>query len=121
MSAHGGERDRRPEGGPHGETSALGLLGTLVALLVLAGVSLALRFAHLGGAGFAVALGIALAKAFLVALFFMEILTERATVRLAFLAGLALFVLFMGLVVADVVTRSAPPWEPPGVEPRYRG
>jgi cytochrome c oxidase subunit 4 len=114
MSDHG-EQSR------HRETSARGLLGTLVALLVLAGASLALRFAHLGDFGFAVALGIAFVKALLVVIFFMEVLTEKVTSRLAFVAGITLVAVFVALVVADVLTRSPSPLDPPGTEPRYRG
>jgi cytochrome c oxidase subunit 4 len=93
----------------------------LVALLLLAAVSLSLRFAHLGAWGMPVALGIALLKALLILVFFMEILAERATVRLAFAAGLSLLVLMLLLVVADVVTRRAPASTPPGTAERYRG
>jgi cytochrome c oxidase subunit 4 len=106
----------------HDETSARGLAYTLLALLLLAGLSLALRFAQLGSLSFPVALGIAVLKALLVAIFFMELLTEKATVRFAFLAGLTLFALMLILVVADVLTRSAPPLRaPPGTAERYRG
>jgi cytochrome c oxidase subunit 4 len=104
------------------ETSARGLLLTLVALLLLAGLSLALRFAHLGGWGYAVGLGIAVVKAALVGVFFMEILVEKAAVRLAFATCVVLLALLLALVLADVVTRAGPPLEdPPGTEPRVRG
>lgn len=105
-----------------GETSARGLLVTLLALLALAGFSLAMRFAHLGGAGYVVALGVAAIKAALVAVFFMEILVERATVRFAFVTCLSLFALLLAFVLADVVTRSQAPLEnPAGTAQRYRG
>jgi cytochrome c oxidase subunit IV len=104
------------------ETSARRLLLTLIALLLLAGLSLALRFAHLGGWGYAAGLGIAAIKAALVAVFFMEILVERAIVRLAFVTCLVLLALLLALVLADVVTRAVPPLEDPsGTEPRVRG
>jgi cytochrome c oxidase subunit 4 len=104
------------------ETSARGLLLTLIALLALAGFSLTMRFAHLGAAGYAVGLGIATIKAALVAVFFMEILVEKVTVRLAFAACLSLFALLLVLVLADVVTRTVPPLQnPPGTAQRYRG
>lgn len=98
------------------------LLLTLLALLVLAGASLAFRFAHLGDFSFPVALGIALIKAILVAVVFMEITIERPTVRFAFAACLSLFALMLALLVADVLTRSPPPLgAPPGTEARYKG
>jgi cytochrome c oxidase subunit 4 len=104
------------------ETSARGLLLTLVALLLLAAFSLAMRFAHLGALSYPVGLGVAAIKAVLVVVFFMEILTERATTRLAFAACLSLFALLLALVVADVLTRGVPPLQnPPGTARRYRG
>jgi cytochrome c oxidase subunit 4 len=106
----------------HEGTSARGLAYTLLVLLLLAGLSLGLRFAQLGSFSFPVALGIAALKALLVAIFFMELLTEKATVRFAFLAGLTLFALMLVLVVADVLTRSTPPLQaPPGTAQRYYG
>ncbi len=104
------------------ETSARGLVGTLVALLLLAGLSLVLRFAHLGAWSFPVALGIAAIKAVLVAFFFMEIYVEKPTVKLAFAACLSLFALLLVLVLADVLSRPIPPLSnPPGTAPRYHG
>jgi cytochrome c oxidase subunit IV len=104
------------------ETSARGLLATLVALLLLAAFSLAMRFAHLGAAGYVVGLGVAVVKAALVAFFFMEILVEKPTVRLVFVACLSLFALLLALVLADVVTRSAAPLQnPPGTAQRDHG
>lgn len=90
-----------------GEISSRAIHVTWLALMVLAATSLALRFAHLGALGLVVALGIATAKASLVALFFMELAIEKATVRFAFLAGLALLAVLLSLMLADVVTRAA--------------
>lgn len=104
------------------EPTPRALLLTLLALLVLAGASLLFRFAHLGDFSFAVALGIALIKAILVAVVFMEITLEKPTARFAFGACLSLFALMISLLVADVLTRSPPPLgTPPGTEARYRG
>jgi len=105
-----------------GEVSARGLFYTLVALLVLGGASLALRFAHIGSFTFLTALGIAVVQAVLSGLFFMELVTEKPTVRFAFATGLALFALMLSLVVADVITRAIPPLQnPPGTAARYHG
>jgi cytochrome c oxidase subunit 4 len=104
------------------DVSGRTLLLTWLALMVLAAMSLALRFAHIGGYGFAVALGIAAVKAVLVALVFMEIGYERPSVRFAFLAGVTLLAIMLALMVADVLTRQIPALDnPPGTAPRYRG
>ena len=104
------------------DTSALGLFVTWLALTLLAALSLALRFAHLGVYGFAAALGIAVLKAAVVALVFMELVYERATVRFAFLAGLGLLAVLLTFMIADVVTRPIPPLDnPPGTAQRYMG
>jgi cytochrome c oxidase subunit 4 len=110
------------ESGRAHDTSARGLFFTLLALLVLAGFSLAMRFAHLGNGGYFVGLGVAAVKASLVAVFFMEILVEKAIVRLAFAACLSIFALLLALVLADVLTRSIPPLQsPPGTAQRDHG
>jgi cytochrome c oxidase subunit 4 len=104
------------------ETSAMGLALTLVVLLALAGLSLALRYAHLGAFGLPVAMLIAAAKAGLVAVFFMEILVERVTVRLAMSTGILLLGILLALIAADILTREpAPLSNPPGTETRDRG
>jgi cytochrome c oxidase subunit 4 len=104
------------------ETSARGLLFNLVALMVLAGTSLALRFADLGAAGFPVAMGIAVVKAVLVAIFFMEILAEKPSIGIAFATGVTFVAILVVFVVADIVTRPVPPLaDPPGTAPRVYG
>ena len=79
---------------------------TWAGLLALTATSFALSYAHLGGLGTPVALGIALLKATLVALVFMELLVEPFTVRVTLVAGFAFVVLLVFFVVADVVTRA---------------
>jgi cytochrome c oxidase subunit IV len=102
--------------------SARGLFLTWAALMALAAISLALRFAHLGRLGMVVALGIAAVKAVLVGLVFMELAFERASIRIAFAAGLFMIVAMLSLMIADVVTRAVPPLEnPPGTEQRSYG
>jgi cytochrome c oxidase subunit 4 len=103
-------------------TTAAGLLFTLIGLLVLAGASLGFRFAHLGPGAVVVAMVIAVTKAALVALFFMEIGEEKPSIRFAFVAGIVLVALLLSLTVADVVTRGAPPLTaPPGMAQRDVG
>ncbi len=102
--------------------SARALTYALIALLLLAGLSLVLRFAHLGSYSFLAALVIAAVKAVIVALVFMEFWHEKPTVRFAFAAGLSLFALLLSLIVADILTRAIPPLSnPPGTAQRYHG
>jgi cytochrome c oxidase subunit 4 len=104
------------------ETSARGLLLNLAALLLLAGASLALRFANLGDAGFPVAMAIAVVKAVLVAIFFMEIAAEKPSIGLAFATGIAFVAILVVFVVTDIVTRAVPPFtNPPGTAARVYG
>jgi cytochrome c oxidase subunit IV len=104
------------------ETSPRGLLLTLIALFMLAGLSLALRFAQLESWGYAAALGIAVIKAVLVAVFFMEIITEKPSVGFAIATGLFLLAILLTFVLADVVTRTIPPMSnPPGTAERTYG
>ncbi len=104
------------------DVSARSLFFTWLALMLLAGLSLALRFAHIGAFSFPVALGIAFVKALLVALVFMELAFEKPTVRFALLAGVTLLSVMLSLMVADVLTRTIPPLEdPPGTAQRYHG
>lgn len=94
-------------------TSARTLSWTWLALLVLAGASFALSYAHLGGAGVPVALGIAAVKATLVVLVFMELSSEPFTVRITLVAGVLFVLLLLGFTVGDVLTRPSPPLLPP--------
>jgi cytochrome c oxidase subunit 4 len=77
----------------------------LVVLLALAGLSWALALVPLGGFGVYVALGIATAKASLVALFFMELADAPATLRIAAVLAPSLVALLVGLALADVLSR----------------
>jgi cytochrome c oxidase subunit 4 len=129
----GGARDTRDDSGRDGAqaagaasadegASSRALLFNLLALLALAGLSLALRFAHLGNLGMPVAMGIAVAKAVLVGLVFMELAFEKASIRFAFAAGLIMIAVLLSLMIADVMTRAVPPLQdPPGTQPRDFG
>lgn len=104
------------------QTSARALLFTLIALLLLAGFSLVMRFAHLGAAGYVVGLGIAAVKAGLVLVFFMELLAEKVTARLAFVVCLSLFAILLAFILGDILTRGVPPLQSPaGTAERARG
>ena len=105
-----------------GGSSARALLVSWLALMALAGLSLGLRFAHLGGFGMPAALAIAGVKAVVVGLVFMELAFEKPSIRIAFAAGLLMVALMLALMIGDVVTRAAPPLEnPPGMQPRANG
>jgi cytochrome c oxidase subunit 4 len=104
------------------EPTVLVLVLTLVALLLLAALSLVLSRLNLGGYSYPVALGIAVVKAALVAVFFMELLHEATATHLVLGAGITLLGLLIALLVADVVTRTVPPLEPPpGNAQRFHG
>jgi cytochrome c oxidase subunit 4 len=104
------------------DVSPRSLFATWVALMLLAALSLGLRFTNLGSFNFPIAMGIAVAKATLVALVFMELAFEPATLRYAFATGFVLLALLLLFMIADVLTRTVPPIEPPpGMEQRYHG
>ena len=83
------------------------LFATTAALLVLWGGSWWLSGIELGSFSLVLALAIAVLKASLVALIFMELLHMRATVRLVAVAAIAMVALMIGLVITDVVARGA--------------
>ena len=97
------------------------LFFTWSALMALAGLSLALRFSHLGNLGMPAALGIAAVKAVLVGLVFMELAFEKPSIRLAFAAGLLMIAIMLALMIADVHARGSPLGNPPGTEQRDYG
>jgi cytochrome c oxidase subunit 4 len=86
--------------------------GALLGLWVL---SFALSYVHLGAAALPVALVIAVVKAALVIMFFMELLRESLSMKLTLLAAGGLLSILIGLMVADVVTREPAPLVVPGV------
>jgi cytochrome c oxidase subunit 4 len=86
-------------------------------LLTLWALSFGLSYLRLGAAAVPVALGVAVVKAALVVLFFMELRHQTLSMKLAFLAGAALLSVCLGLVLADVVTREPPPLAPFGSSP----
>lgn len=89
---------------------------TGAALLALWALSWGLSYVALGAAAVPVALGIAVAKAVLVALVFMELVHERASVVVAFATALVLAMILVGLTSADVLTRDRAPLAVPGDE-----
>lgn len=80
-------------------------VSTLVALLVLTGLTFGLSFASLGAAGTVLAMLIATAKAALVVLFFMHLLEHQNSSRTAFMIALGLAASLIVFIVMDVRTR----------------
>lgn len=85
--------------------SGAGYLVTWLALVVLTVTTFLLSRLHLGAWEMVVALGIAVAKATLVILFFMHLLEQRFANRLVVGVSVGFIVLIVSLVVADVATR----------------
>lgn len=87
---------------------------TGIALLALWALSFGLSYVSLGGASLVVALAIAVVKAGLVLVFFMELLAESLSMKLAIVSAGVLLALLIGLMLADIGTRAAPPLLPYG-------
>ena len=96
--------DETPES--HRAPGALGYALVWAVLVVLATVTLFASRAVTGGPGLVVALAIAAAKAGLVVAFFMHLAGGRPIHRMAFAAAIAMLLLLVLGVVADVGTRS---------------
>jgi cytochrome c oxidase subunit IV len=77
------------------------LFGTALALLVLTVLTVAVRYVDLGEANIFVALGIAVVKATLVALFFMHLWWDRPFNSFTFVASIAFVGLFMWFAILD--------------------
>jgi cytochrome c oxidase subunit 4 len=86
------------------------------ALLALWALSFGLSYLNLGGGALPVAIGVAALKAGLVVVFFMELLQERTSTKLAVSAACVLLGTLIGFVVADIVTREPAPLSPYGAE-----
>ncbi len=77
------------------------LIGVLLVLLVLTFLTVAITWVDLGPFNLAAALGIALVKATLVALYFMHLRWDRPFNGVILLLSLALVMLFVGLSLVD--------------------
>ncbi|HEY2514216.1 MAG TPA: cytochrome C oxidase subunit IV family protein [Polyangiaceae bacterium] len=93
---------------------------TAAGLLVLWAASWAISYVELGVWSLVVALLIAAAKAVLVVLFFMEIVSERAAVQATLITGLSMVAILIFFMVADVKTRGEPVRLPPVVHAALR-
>jgi cytochrome c oxidase subunit 4 len=88
------------------------VVAVALVLLALWAASWGLSYAHLGRWSFAIAVSIAAAKAVLVALFFMELVAARFTVRVTVLAAGGLVATMIALMAADIATRFHAPLTP---------
>ena len=82
---------------------------TWIALMGLLGLTLASSYVPLGAWNGTLNLGIAGAKALLIALFFMHLRHASALLRLAAITGLLWLALLFGLSWSDIATRTLAP------------
>jgi cytochrome c oxidase subunit 4 len=85
--------------------SALSTTLTLIALLMLASLSLCLSVGNIGHHQMVVALTIATIKASLIASVFMRLAKAPASMRLALLLAAVLTVIFITFITEDIWTR----------------
>ncbi len=105
--------ENRPE---VGHVVPLKLLGAVIAtLMVLTWVTVAVTWVDLGSFNLWIAMGIALVKASLVALFFMHLRWDAPINGIVLISALLLVVLFMGIILMD--THSYAPDQIPGYAP----
>jgi cytochrome c oxidase subunit 4 len=95
-----------PEAGAHAPSHAAVYLRVWVGLVVLTAATWGLSTVHVkGGAGVAIALGIASAKGALVALYFMHLRDQPGANRLVLGTALVFVALLVGLTLLDSATR----------------
>ncbi len=80
-------------------------VATWAALMLLSGITLALARVPLGEPGTVLALGLASAKALLIAVFFMHLIEQRSVNALFLSIALVLVLAFVALSAMDVGTR----------------
>ena len=85
--------------------SAARYLVCWIALVLLTGLTFALSAVDLGGWSLVLALGIALTKGSIVALFFMHLWDHVGAIRLVLVTAVLFVAVLSSLVVADVLTR----------------
>jgi cytochrome c oxidase subunit 4 len=91
------------------------LILTWLGLMVLLALTCASAYVPMGAWNTAVNMGISCAKALLIALFFMQLKSAGALVRVAALAGVIWLGLLFGISWSDYGTRtiSGAPWSSP--------
>ena len=88
--------------GPH-ITSPRLLLGVFGALVVLTVLTVAVTYVDLGSMNLIVALGIAVTKASLVALYFMHLRWDKGLNAVVFLTAILFVALFVGFALMDTL------------------
>ena len=81
-----------------------------VALLILTGTTVAVSYIDLGVFNAVVALAIAVIKMMLVVLFFMHVKYSPKLTKLTALAGIFVFLVLVGMTLADYMTRAWGRW-----------
>ncbi len=81
-----------------------------VALLILTGTTVGVSYIDLGVFNAVVALGIAVIKMMLVVLFFMHVKYSPKLTKLTALAGVFVFIVLVGMTLADYMTRAWGRW-----------
>ncbi len=79
------------------------LLAVFAALMVLTALTVAVSYFDFGAVNLLVALGVATAKATLVALFFMHLRYDKPFNAVVFVIGIAFLGLFLGVTMMDTV------------------
>ena len=79
------------------------LLGVFAALMVLTVLTVAVSYFDFGAVNLLVALGVATAKATLVALFFMHLLYDKPFNAIVFVIGIGFLGLFLAVTMLDTV------------------
>jgi len=82
------------------------LSGIFLALVTLTILTVSVAYVDLGAFNTPLAIGIATLKAFLVAIFFMELRFSHRLTWVAAVTGVLFLALLMGLTLSDVVTRN---------------
>jgi cytochrome c oxidase subunit 4 len=93
-------------------TSTRTYLWTLLGLLALSALTFGMSYIELGGFSVVIAMAIAAAKAWLVAMFFMHLGEHGTSDKAALLLGVLLALLLIGFAAADIATRAAVPLPP---------
>lgn len=78
---------------------------TFSALVALTLVTFGVSYVNLGEWSVVIALTIAMAKAVLIAFFFMHLVEQRTSARVTALVALVLIIVFIGLTALDVSSR----------------
>lgn len=81
-------------------------LRTFIALLLLLAVTWGFAYINLGVWNAPIALCVAVAKGFLIALFFMHLRGSRSILYLAFASGIIWLIILLGFALSDYMTRT---------------